>query len=253
VSFGLGSWGLTPWGASPFLLLEEAVAVSTHAVLVTCSRPLRISSALSTGDALNPRTWTVTQVSPVQLFTPILVQKITDRRVLIILREPLASWNYLHTVGSVSLQAENLVLVSLPYSLEFRGVIPATELREPSGPFDLLTTDIVAGSLKTTEAGGYARVYGVDLLRKMIYRRLTTMPGSFFHIPEGEFGVGLKIKGLLRMSSLPSLQRAITEEILREPGVLSAHVALSLGSGLLSIRAKVQTAQGELETAISAS
>lgn len=241
------------WGTNPNLFLESAVALNTHAVVVTFSRDARCFSATGNGDALNPSTWTASRVTTGAAYTPVLVQKVSNRRVIITFREALASWHYYHRIGSTTLQADTRVLISAPYSVDFRGVLSTTAVNEPEGPFDLFTTDVVAGSLKTTEAGGYARVYGVDLLRKMILRRLTTMPGGFFHIPEGEFGVDLKVKGILRVSNLSALKKKIEEEIHREPGVLATAVSLTLGSGVLSIKIKVQTDQGPVETSVTAS
>lgn len=253
LGWGLGEWGLSPYGTDPNLLLESAVAITTHSVMVTTSRSLRISSAIALGDALNPATWTVSRVTTGAAYTPTLVQKLSERRVLITLREPLASWNYYHRVGSTTLQAANLVLVSAPYYLDFRGVLSTTATSEPDGIFDLFTSDVVGGSLQTTEAGGYARVYGVDVIRKLIFRRLTTMPGSFFYLSDSEYGVGLKIKGILRTHSLAALQREITDEIAREPGVIEVKVRLSLGSGVLSIHVRARTDLGEVETTVTAS
>jgi hypothetical protein len=252
MSWGFGAWGLDFYGTDPNLLLEGAVAVNTHAVMVTCSRPLRMMSAIADGDALNPGTWIASYATDSVAMTPISVEGVGDRQVIITFREPLRSWNNYHLIGSTTLQADNLVLISAPYSVMYRGVLPTTAINEPRGPFDLFTTDIVGGSLKTNENGGYVRVYGVDLIRKMIFRRLTTMPGAYFYMSEEEFGVGLKIKGILRSSNLLQLQREITDEILREPGTVAAKVALTLGSGVLSIHAKVQTDQGEVETTVTA-
>lgn len=252
MSWGLESWGYTDWGTDPDLFLESAVALNTHAVVVTFSRPARCSSQVAIGDALNPATWTASRVSTGEAYTPVLVQRISDRRVVVTFREALASWHYYHRIGSTTLQADTRVLISAPYSVDFRGVLATTELNEPSGPFDLLTTDVVAGGLRTTEAGGYARVYGVELIKKMIFRRLTTMPGGFFHIPESEFGVDLKIKGVLKTSNLASLRRKIVDEIGREPGVLESAVSLTLRSGVLSIHIRARTEQGLVETTVSA-
>jgi hypothetical protein len=104
-----------------------------------------------------------------------------------------------------------------------------------------------------SEAGGYARIFGDEVLKKMIFRRLTTMPGSYFHIPEGEFGQNLKVKEPLRGSSLPALKAAIETEIRREPGVVDVRTNLSLSNGNLSIRAIVQTNSGTMEAELLAS
>lgn len=251
--YGLDAWGLDVWGVDPTLRMESAVAATTHSVIVTTTTPTSQVSPIAPGDALNPRTWTVARDDDSVVFTPIGVLSLGDRRVQIFLRNSLQSWNREHKVGSTTLRSSMGHLVSSPYSLLFRGVLPTTAVNEPNVLFDLKTTDIIGGSLQTTEAGGYARIYGDDVIRKMIYRRLTTMPGSFFHIAPGDFGAGLKIKGILRASSLSALKARIQTEILKEPGVKEVNVGLTLGNGVLSIAAKVRTQLGLTEVSVTAS
>lgn len=250
--FGLGEWGFDYWGTSPLLTMQSAVATTTHSVTVTLSQPVRARSPISAGDALNPRTWTVTRVDNSQLFVVIGVLKVTARRLMLFLRTALSSYNRTHRVRATGLISTSGILISAPYEVDFRGVLATTRVNEPTGPYDLFTTDIVGGGLLTTEAGGYARIYGDDVVRKMIYRRLSTMPGSYFHLTQDEFGVGLKIKEVLRGSSLPALKVKIDQEILREPGVLGVTTALSLSNGVLQIKANVRTASGNTETIIEA-
>lgn len=252
MSYGLSEWGLGVWGTDPTLYMQAAVATTTHSVTVTLSQPVRARSPISAGDALNPRTWTVTRVDNSQLFVVIGVLRVTPRRFMLFLRTPLSSYNRTHRVRATGLISATGILISSPYEADFRGVLPTTRVNEPTGPFDLRTTDVVGGGLLTTEAGGYARIYGDDVVRKMIYRRLSTMPGSYFHLAQDEFGVGLKIKEVLRGSSLPALKVKIDQEILREPGVLGVSTALSLSNGVLQIKANVRTASGNTETIIEA-
>lgn len=252
MSYGLGEWGLDFWGTDPTLTMLSAVATTTHSVTVTLSQPVKARSPIAPGDALNPRTWTVTRVDTSFAYTVIGVLKVTARRFMLFLRTALASYNRVHKVRSTGLISATGVLISSPYEVEFRGVLPTTEVNERTGPFDLLTTDVVGGGLQTTEGGGYARIYGDDVIRKMIYRRLTTMPGSFFHLNPDDFGVGLKVKEVLRGSSLPALKVKIDQELLREPGVLGVATQLSLNNGILVIKANVRTANGNTETVIEA-
>jgi hypothetical protein len=252
MSFGTGSWGLDYWGTDPTLYMQSAVATTTHSVTVTLSQPVRARSAISAGDALNPRTWTVTRVDTSQVFTVVGVLQVTTRRFLLFLRTPLSSYNRTHRVRATDLVSTAGILIAAPYEVDFRGVLPTTEVNERTGPFDLLTTDVVGGGLQTTEGGAYARIYGDDVIRKMIYRRLSTMPGSFFHLNPDEFGVGLKVKEVLRASSLPALKVKIEQELLREPGVLGVSTQLSLANGILVIKANVRTANGNTETIIEA-
>lgn len=253
MSYGLGTWGLDYFGTDPSLYLQNAVAVTTHSVLVTTSTPVRATSPLSPGDALNPRSWTVTRVTGGLNYTVVGVLPVTERRFQLFLRTALASSNYLHRVTSTVLQSSTGLLISAPYYAEFRGVAPAEAIVDRYRPFDLASTEIVGGSLKTNEAGGYVRVYGDDLIRKMVIRRLVTMPGAYFHIAPSDFGQDLKIKEPLRVSSLSTMKVQIEEEIRKEPGVIGAVANLSLTGGILTIKARIQTDSGETEVTIGAS
>lgn len=252
MSFGLGSWGLDVWGVSPELTIESAVAWTTHTVVVTLSRPCMLESVLGEGDGLNPRTWTVRRDDSSYVWTVVGCTKVTDRRIALHLRTPLQSWNREHVVVSTTLRSTASVLVSAPYEVSFRGVLPTTAVNEPAGRFDLMSTDINAGGLRTTEAGAYARVFGDDVIRKMVLRRLTTSPGAYFHIPPAEFGRDLKAKEPLRTSSLLALKTSIEQEIVREPGVVEAKAALSLSNGLLSINVKIQTDSQTFDVGVTA-
>jgi hypothetical protein len=247
MTWGIGEWGLTYFGTDPSLYMQNAVAVTTHSVLVTLSTNAQAISPLAPGDALNPRSWTVTRVTGGLNYTVIGVLKITDRRFQLFLRTALSSVNFLHRVTSTDLRTPTGLLISAPYYTEFRGVLPEEAIVDRHRPFDLASTEIVGGSLKTNEAGGYVRVYGDELIKKMIIRRLVTMPGAYFHIAPSEFGQDLKIKEPLRISSLAALKVQIEQEVLKEPGVTGAQISLTLSSSVLTIRARIQTDSGESE------
>ncbi len=253
MSYGLGEWGLDFFGTDPSLYLQNAVAVTTHSVLVTTSTNVRAISPLAPGDALNPASWTVTRVTGSLSYTVVGVLKVTDRRFQLFLRTALSSVNYVHRVTATELRSSTGLLISAPYYAEFKGVLPTEAVVEQYRPFDLLSSDVVGGSLRTNEAGGYVRVYGDDLIRKMVIRRLVTMPGAYFHIAPSDFGQDLKIKEPLRVSSLATLKVNIEDEIRKEPGVVGASCNLSLSSGILTIKARVQTDSGETEVSIGAS
>jgi len=254
MSWGLGEWGLTPYGADPTLTVQSAVATTTHSVTVTLSRPPRARSVLSAGDALNPSSWTVERVDGSRTFTPIGVLKITDRRFQIFLREPLSSRNYQHRVQSlVLLSAATGVVISAPRYADFPGVLPTTAVNEPRGAWDFEQTNVLSGALNTSTAGTYTRIFTEDVLRKLIYRRLTTLPGAYYHLNADEFGQGLKVKEGLRASSLPALKVNIEQEVLKEPGVLAATATLGLSAGQLSIHVRAQTPDGEVETTLVSS
>jgi hypothetical protein len=252
VSFGLSEWGLSVWGVDPSLYLESAVALTTHAVLVTVSQPMLMSSPLGTGDALNPATWSVERDDNSFAWTIVGCSRVTDRRVILYLRTALQSWNRTHVVRTTELRSFSGAFVVSPYELNFRGVLPTTAINEPRVPFDLASTDINAGGLRTTEAGGYERVFGNDLIRKMALRRLTTMPGAYFHIPPADFGRDMKVKEVIRASSILALKTAIELEMLKEPDVIGAKASLTMSNGLLEIRLKIQTDINTVEVGLTA-
>ena len=254
MSWGLTDWGLGLWGVTPELSIVSAVAVTTHSVLVTLSNAAVSDSPIGPGDALNPSTWIVARDDDSYTWTVIGVLEYAARRYQLFLRTALQSVNRVHEVRSTTLRTPGGLLVIAPYEVAFRGVLASTAVNEPEGPSDFLTTDALYGGLRTTEAGSYARIWGDDVIRKMVYRRLVTMPGSYFHIPEGDFGVGLKIKEPIRGSSLPSLKVRIELELLKEPGVIGAKVGLeSIPGGGVTIHARVQTQGSVTETTVTAS
>lgn len=251
MSYGLSEWGLSVWGVNPSLYLESAAALTTHAVLVTVSAPMLISSPLGTGDALNPATWSVARDDTSFAWTVVGCSRVTDRRVILYLRTALQSWNRTHVVRTTELRSSSGALVVSPYELGFRGVLPTTAINEPRVPFDLASTDINAGGLRTTEAGGYERVFGNDAIRKMVLRRLTTFPGSYFHIAPPEFGMDLKSKEAVRNSALVAMKRSIELEIMQEPGVFDAKVSIESRDGGLFIGASVSTATQTFQVGIT--
>lgn len=252
-SYGLSEWGLSSYGGALSLYTQSAVAVTTHSVVVTLSTGAQAESVLATGDALNPRTWEVYKTGTTTYFTVVGVQKLNPRRYRLFLLQPLGSWRVSHTVNSSTLLSAGGFLISPPRSITFWGVETGERtLMEPAGPFDLATTDNLAGGLRTNEGGGYDRVYANDLIRKMVLRRFTTMPGAYFHIPETDFGADLKVKEPVRFSSAPAMKRRLEDEIRKEPGVVDCRVSLVTSTGAVSIKARVQTIYGTDEVAISA-
>ena len=254
MSWGLGEWALTEWGADPRLIMQSAVATTTHSVTVTLSRAPRARSPLSPGDALNPSVWEVFRTDASRTFTPIGVLKINDRRYQIFLREALSSRNYSHTVrANTLLSAATGVLISAPRFTTFPGVWPTTAINEPRGPWDFEQSNVMSGALNTNTGGTYGRIFSEDVLRKLIFRRLTTIPGAFYHLSEEEFGQGLRAKEGMRASSLPALKANVEQEVLKEPGVLGVTATLQLTAGQLSMHVLAQTPNGEVETTVVSS
>ena len=63
-------------------------------------------------------------------------------------------------------------------------------------------------------------------LRKRIYRRVFTDPGGFAWAPG--YGVGVKVKRLVKTGAIQDLANTITEQILQEPDVINAATEVSV-------------------------
>lgn len=254
MSYGTELWGLDLYGSTFTFEARSAVAASTHSVYVTFSMPVRAVSPLSVGDALRNSTWAITGVGFTDTKSIVAVRIIGDRRVELVCSTPFKSSNYVYKVSFTELMNSSRVYISPPYDLEFRGVVQEDHRQnEPLRHFDLKNdAGLLGGSMNVTAGGTYERVYGEDLIRKMVYRRLTTMPGSFFHLNKDDFGIGLKSKELLRISAIPTLKRRIEDEINKEPNVLSSTATIELSGGNLSIKLNVRTDQGLYEVIVVA-
>lgn len=252
MSYGTESWGLDVWGADAAFVFDNAVAATTHSVYVTFSRAPRAVSPLSIGDVLRLATWSIHGVGFTDNKIVVAARMVSNRRAEIIVSTPFKSSNYIYRISAPTLMSASRVYVSPPYDLDFRGLLPADPITDPNRTFDLKNSELIGGSFEVTSAGTYARVYGVELLRKMIFRRLSTMPGSFFHLTPDEFGLGIRSKELLRFSAIPTMKRKIEDEINKEPGITGTVATVDLKDGLLSVKLKVQTEGGLVETTVFA-
>jgi len=242
--FGIIPWGLGGWGGIVNLEILQVVAVSIRSVLVTLTLPVLAESVLGRGDALNPKTWHITDPAGTAL-SVLAANVASDTEVELFTLQNLGEWQDTYTLAAPELLSSAGLPIILPGSMTFRGVALSQRLTHQIGPHDLASIDVIgdeeAGSLLvTTSAGGYGQDSGVTLYRKLIFRRLTTDPDSYFHLVN--YGLGIQPKTLIRAGDLLALQGATQRQILRESGVVECTVSLSMtGSVLiLSYKALIQ-------------
>jgi len=91
------------------------------------------------------------------------------------------------------------------------------------------------GTLVITSGGDYALQGGYDLLRKLIFRRLTSATGAFFHLPK--YGAGLRVKEPPSASGLGQMKRLVEDQVRQEREVksVSAQVSWSPVTGVLMV------------------
>lgn len=241
--WGTVPWGLGPWGfgAEARLFFTNAFPISDRILRVTLSREPRHTSALHAGDALNPRSWTVYRNDTNQVFTVLAVRPGSLHLVWdLYLLQALGPWGVEHTVISTNLRDSSGTLLGDPNSFEFQGCLtPAEQPKAKIREYDLAND----GTLKIDSSGDYAKVQGEALLRKLITRRLLTLPGTLFFLTD--YGLGIRIKEPLNTTSLVALRAEVERQIKQEPEVSNVSVSLRMSTdGVLTISVKARLTNG---------
>jgi len=263
MSWGLAGWGLTPWGGIGGMSISSAIALATHTVRVTLSSPPLATTVARIGDALNPATWSVARSDTGEAFAVRLVVPVSGSlsQFELSLAAPLGPHQISHTVAAPGLLDALGNLIGPTSSTTFLGTIgrdvvsaAARATARGHGLRDLKSfaspRNPAGGTLVVQSDGDYGTVSGTEMLRRLLYRRLVSMPGDFFHLPN--YGVGLKVKEPVRASSLAILAREIEGQLQREPEVKTVRVNLGLlPENVLMVMAKVQLRSGGQQTDLS--
>lgn len=101
---------------------------------------------------------------------------------------------------------------------------------------------MIGGTLTVETSGDYGSVSGDELVKKLIFRRLISSPGDFFHLPE--YGLGLSEKEIVHSANLVQLKAEVERQILLEREVEEASVRLTIDQDILTIQARVRLKNG---------
>lgn len=248
--YGLGSYG----GIAADLIISRAYPISPKTIRVILSKePQHIGSSID-GDVFNTRTWKITRLDNNFVFN-ILKISIADFPITwdIRLLESLGNKNIQHRIESNTLLDVGGSLIDDPRYFVFNGVLQKTkstiaeltanrryssrDLQNLPAPYG----EIAGGVFNINSSGDYSLHDGDNLVRKLIYRRLMTVPGSFYYLPN--YGVGLRVKEPLPNGDLESLRTKIKNEIMKEPEVDATHVQLiqNANSLVVLIRARLKS------------
>ena len=254
--YGSSAWGTSPFGSVVPLAISSARATSTHTVSVVLTAPPLAESPITVGDALNPNTWECYTDDGTTVFTILTVRQVSAVEYELRTLQPFKPRTTSHTVRSFGMRDPYGAYITSPYLSSFRGVVMAAGSRPDRLPFDLFNdpigSDGFGGTLRVGSTGSYDRVYGLEMLKKQIIRRLITMPGNYFHMPVDSFGSDLKTKQKISPSLLPELKTNITRDLQREPNIKSVKVSLTLKKDILLITVSAVTDFGTTETSITA-
>lgn len=247
--FGTSPYGTSSYGGGTVLSVLSCRATSTHTVLVELAAPPLAESPIGPGDALNPASWFVRLADLSFTHTVMAVRKVSVSEFELRTLEPLHNWLTVHEAGAPLLRMASGLLITAPRSATFLGVVVEGDRAvNPLHRYDFANNptggSTVGGALKVNSGGTYARDSGTSLVRKMVIRRLLTMPGSYFSIAPEDFGADLRIGGLFNPSSLPQLKASLERELLKEPDTTEAVVSLVYQQGVITITARVKSVLG---------
>lgn len=135
----------------------------------------------------------------------------------------------------------------------FAEELPPTAEASLRGRFDIANPQTVRdagggplGTFQVTESGDLGNDTGRTNLRKRVFRRISTRPGGFFHLPN--YGVRQKDKTLMTPTALRDLQLSLESQITSEPDVVNARVRVSeITPGVVRVKVRVQDALGPFE------
>ena len=252
MSFGISPFGTSPYGCvTPDLSISNAIAISTHVVRVTLTKEAQDIIRSIAGDVRNPLTWKITRSDTSQGFTVVKVSKVSQLEWDIRVLEKFASRFVSHSVSSTTLLDAGGSPIDLPRTAQFVGVIAAAEssperiaagrrhgIRDLNNPPAPSGSNSVSGSLVISAEGDYQLHDGPDFIRKLIFRRLTTERGAFWHLPN--YGVGLKNKQALPGGGLLKLKAEIERQLKLEPEISKVAATIRQSASVLNILIQAQ-------------
>jgi len=233
--WGTGSWGLSTWGfgGGSGLSIVSAYALTERSIVVTLTKAPLANNTIVVGDALNPKTWTITRQDTGEDLLVIASRKITDESFELYTLRKFAHALITHEVSSTTLVDPSGDLIDPPTSTTFAGCKKVVVTPAPTATLDLRNipagdSSVASGTLQVGTDGDYISSGGEEFLRKLIIRRLITQPGEFLYNPT--YGVGLRDKEPLPTSDLPKLQAQIELQLQREPEIKNVATTLTLTS-----------------------
>ena len=242
--------GAAPFGslwntltASSTLWLTDVEAFSERTLHVTFSAAPQDVSPILAGDVRNPASWRVINEETGQDLNVLAVVKVDSVTYALYCLKKFGPYAAQHRVYAEVLDTLGFVITD-PRELPFAGCVKATPQETAVGTIDIanpyFSGEQVGGTLIVGSDGDYDNDAGIELLRKLIYRRLTTMPGGFTYLGTS-YGLGLKVKEPLLVGDLEALQAQIERQVAQEPEVsaVSARLVLRPGDNVLFIQLSV--------------
>lgn len=246
-------WG-TLWAggasSSETFTLASVRAVGARVVRVTFTSEPLYSSPIGRYDAGNLERWQITREDTGRSIPLLGTRAVADDPLSIelLLAEPFRQSSLLvYDVVSNDIRSVAGEPLSSPTRLTLFGMPALVQLVQAARPLlDLRNPQVNGqsfnGSLSVGTSGDYDHESGASLLKKLIYRRVLTAVGEFYHLADTNYGAGLQPKQLFRVGDLVVLRTQLELQIAAESDIAAAAVSLGLGAdGRLDVGVKART------------
>lgn len=262
---GWGKWYGYVWGGSgglvsPFELLR-ARAVGGNVVRVTFNAPPKLDDPISIDDAARVLNWTLSRLDKTQKLTILTVRPVAGDPNSI---ELIIAERWTSKAAEYRLEAAGTILdltlqkaLQQPAQADFLGTQEFLQRRSERQErlFDLFNSqtepDLINGGLEVSTDGDYQLESGIQLLKKLIIRRIVSAEDDFLHLAGTGYGFGAQEKELQLPTALASQQRRLKLQIDREPNVVQSSVSITARPDNVTIYdIKAQTDFGPLELSV---
>lgn len=240
-----GSWG-SGWGGGgsglSSFFVEGAYATSSRTFNVVFSTRPQVQSPINLADASNVKNLILTNLTTGAV-TPLFGAAATSD-VLVVAYVMSAGFEFApdgYRVACSNIAGYLGETLVDPKIADFSPLVATqvpVQLRRPL--IDLLNPQTsgeqINGGLVHGADGDYLKEGDVQLLKKLIIRRIITAVGEFYHLAGTNYGFGLSVKATVVPSDLVALRTALQLAVATEPGVSRVSVGLELApSGVLTI------------------
>lgn len=248
--WGVG-WGLAPWGGDPNagFKINTIEAVRDNVIRISFSQTPRYTGVLDPRDASNPKRYQVVNdpttygydglpCRPVRVILASVVNlpSSVGRVIDITLDRPMSPYPSEYTVSTNNLfDTAGIPLDPCFASLKIKGLyrflqpqdpslmVPSRDIANPSTLSGLIGSVQVSekqlGIIPIGPDGDYAFDEGITNLKKRVWRRLITTPGSFTFMPSYGVGVTTYLKKLNLASTRQQIATLAQNQISQEPDV----------------------------------
>jgi hypothetical protein len=250
VGFGIIPFGTGPFGATGTIAIASAWATTTHGVRVTLTDEAAHTDSFAPGDATNPLTWSVANLTTGDTLTVAAVSMVDDVTVDLALLEPLGDDLEMLSVVATGLVDVTGAPLSSPVSATFAGLV------ETIDPVDAVRVDFrdrdlanpitqsargfgIGGTLVIGDDGDFETESGARLLRKLVIRRMNTTRAAFRHLPD--YGCAtLEKEPIATGGDLVSYLREVERQAKQEPDAVDASARGSIDrNGVLIVQLAV--------------